>query len=144
MHHGKHVRTLSRTSAHRNAMLRNMATSLIRHERIETTLAKAKELKRIADKMITLGKRGDENSKKLARAYLREHYHTIPKLFGPLAERFRDRPGGYTRVLRIGHRYGDHAPKALIEYIGPMDIKQRFEMRKIKGESMVDQSSLKV
>ncbi|KAI7850777.1 ribosomal protein L17 [Circinella umbellata] len=127
MHHGKHFRRLNRTSAHRNALLRNLASSLIEHGRIETTLAKAKELKPIADQMVTLGKKGDVNAKKQALSYLNGRDITIPKLFDELAPRFANRQGGYTRVQRIGSRYGDNAPMAVIEYIdGPSDIKREL------------------
>ncbi|KAG2184147.1 hypothetical protein INT44_009162 [Umbelopsis vinacea] len=132
MHHGKHVRRLNRTSAHRKAMLRNMVSALIKHERIETTLPKAKELKKIADKMITIGKKGDFNAKRSAMAYLREHGTTIPILFDTLAPRFANRNGGYTRIQRIGQRYGDNAPMAVIEYIdGKNDLKKEFVTKQI-------------
>ncbi|KAH8548506.1 ribosomal protein L17 [Umbelopsis sp. PMI_123] len=132
MHHGKHVRRLNRTSAHRKAMFRNMVSALIKHERIETTLPKAKELKKIADKMITIGKKGDFNAKRSAMAYLREHGTTIPILFDTLAPRFANRNGGYTRIQRIGQRYGDNAPMAVIEYIdGKNDLKKELVMKQI-------------
>ncbi|CAO3617472.1 unnamed protein product [Cunninghamella echinulata] len=125
MHHGKHVRQLNRTSSHCNALLRNLTSSLIEHGRIETTVAKAKELKPIADSMITLGKKGDINAKRQADAYLKNQSVTIPKLFNELAPRFINRPGGYTRIQQIGNRYGDNAPMAVIEYIdGPTDLKK--------------------
>ncbi|KAG0170460.1 hypothetical protein DFQ28_002082 [Apophysomyces sp. BC1034] len=124
MHHGKHIRRLNRTSSHRQAMFRNMVSSLIEHGRIETTVAKAKELRPIADSMITLGKKGDVNAKRQALSYLHCRDVTVPKLFGELAERFAQRQGGYTRIQRIGSRYGDNAPMAVIEYIdGPNDLK---------------------
>ena len=97
-------------------MLRNMATSLLEHERIETTDAKAKELKRFADRMITLGKRGDLHARRQALAILRSKKVTA-KLFDDLADRFRDRPGGYTRVIKVGSRVGDSAPISIIELV---------------------------
>jgi len=97
-------------------MLRNMATSLLEHERIETTDAKAKELKRFADRMITLGKRGDLHARRQALAILRSKKVTA-KLFDDLADRFRDRPGGYTRVIKLGNRVGDSAPISIIELV---------------------------
>ncbi|KAI9031562.1 ribosomal protein L17 [Phycomyces nitens] len=125
MHHGKHFRRLNRTSSHRNALLRNLASSLIEFGRIETTVAKAKELKPIADSMITLGKKGNVEAKRQAIAYLYSPTVTVPKLFDELAPRFAQRNGGYTRIQRIGNRYGDNAPMAVIEYIdGPNDIKK--------------------
>ncbi|KAI9495841.1 ribosomal protein L17 [Zychaea mexicana] len=127
MHHGKHFRRLNRTSAHRNALLRNLVSSLIEHGRIETTIAKAKELKPIADQMVTLGKKGDVNARKQALSYLNSRDITMPKLFDELAPRFANRQGGYTRIQRVGNRYGDNAPMAVIEYIdGPSDLKREL------------------
>jgi large subunit ribosomal protein L17 len=116
MRHAKTGRKLNRTSSHRKAMFANMATSLFKHEQIVTTLPKAKELRRVADKLITLGKRGDLNSRRLAAARLRDE-KVAKKLFDVLAERYKDRPGGYTRVLKAGFRYGDMAPMAVIELV---------------------------
>ncbi|RKP22263.1 50S ribosomal protein L17 [Syncephalis pseudoplumigaleata] len=114
MYHGKHYRRFNRTSSHRQHMLRNLTTSLIRYGRIRTTLPKAKELRPIADHMVTLGKRNTPHAFNQARAYLREHNITIPRL-KELAALFKERPGGYTRVLKAGFRQGDHAPMAYIE-----------------------------
>ena len=116
MRHKKHGRRLSRHSGHRQAMLSNMAAALIKHEQIVTTLPKAKELKRVMDKYITLAKRGDLNSRRLAAARLRDD-KMIRKLFDVLAERYKNRNGGYTRVLKAGFRYGDSAPRAVIELV---------------------------
>ena len=125
MRHRKLGRRLSRDSAHRQAMLSNMAASLIRHEQIVTTLPKAKELKRVVDKYITLGKRGDLNSRRLAAARLRDE-DMVKKLFDTLADRYKDRSGGYTRVLKAGFRYGDSAPRAVIELVDrDPDVKGR-------------------
>ena len=101
-------------------MFRNMVTSLLEHERIETTDAKAKELRRIADRMISLGKRGDLHARRQALRVIRSKA-VMAKLFDELADRFRDRPGGYTRVLKVGNRAGDAAPVSLVELVGPMD-----------------------
>jgi len=120
MRHAKHGGKLSRTSAHRKAMLRNMVTSLFDHERIETTDAKAKELRRLADRMITLGKRGDLHARRQALAVIRKR-ETTAKLFDELAERFRERPGGYTRVLKTRRRAGDAAPMSIVELVEPME-----------------------
>ena len=116
MRHRNSRRKLNRTSSHRKAMLANMTVSLLSHERITTTLPKAKELRRVADKMITLGKRDNLHARRRAFAYLRDD-GTVRKLFSTLAERYKERPGGYTRVLRTGHRYGDSAPMAIIELV---------------------------
>jgi len=114
MRHLKSGRKLGRTSSHRKALFRNMVTSLLEHEQIQTTDAKAKELRRVADKMITLGKRGGLHSRRLAAAYIRKR-SVVSKLFGEVAERFKDRPGGYTRIIKLGVRRGDAAPISLIE-----------------------------
>jgi len=109
-------RKLNRTSSHRKAMFSNMAASLLLHEQIKTTLPKAKELRRVADKMITLGKRGNLHARRRAFAYLRDDA-VVAKLFDILAERYKERGGGYTRVLKAGFRYGDSAPMAIIELV---------------------------
>ena len=116
MRHRHGYRRLNRTSSHRRAMFANMAVSLLTHEQINTTLPKAKELRRIADKMITLGKRGTLHSRRQAASFLRDDA-TVLKLFSTLADRYKERPGGYTRVLKSGFRYGDSAPMAVIELV---------------------------
>jgi len=116
MRHGHGYRKLNRTHEHRKAMFANMVSSLIEHEQIKTTLPKAKELKRIADKIITLGKRGDLNSRRIATGELRQDA-AVKKLFDTLAPRYKDRNGGYTRVLKAGFRYGDAAPMAIVELV---------------------------
>ena len=116
MRHGHGYRKLNRTHEHRKAMFANMVSSLIEHEQIKATLPKAKELKRIADKIITLGKRGDLNSRRIAHAELKQDA-AVAKLFGTLAPRYKDRSGGYTRVLKAGFRYGDAAPMAIVELV---------------------------
>jgi large subunit ribosomal protein L17 len=116
MRHRLSGRKLNRTSSHRKAMFANMAAALIKHEQIRTTLPKAKDLRRVVERLITLGKRGDLHARRQALAVLRDTGLT-GKLFGPLAERYADRPGGYTRVLKAGFRYGDAAPMAIIELV---------------------------
>jgi len=116
MRHRNGARKLNRTSSHRKAMFSNMAVSLLIHEQIKTTLPKAKELRRVADKMITLGKRGTLHTRRQAFSYLRDDT-AVSKLFGVLAERYKERGGGYTRVLKAGFRYGDNAPMAFIELV---------------------------
>lgn len=116
MRHGKLGRRFSRDSGHRQAMFSNMAASLIRHEQIVTTLHKAKDLKRVMDKYVTLAKRGDLNSRRIAASRLRDE-EMVKKLFDTLGPRFKDRSGGYTRVLKAGFRYGDNAPRAVIELV---------------------------
>ena len=116
MRHKNLGRRFSRDSSHRQAMFSNMAASLIRHEQIVTTLAKAKDLKRVIDKYITLAKRGDLNSRRLAASRLGDE-DMVKKLFDTLAPRYKDRAGGYSRVLKAGFRYGDSAPRAVIELV---------------------------
>lgn len=116
MRHRVSGRKLNRTSSHRRAMFSNMTVSLLRHEQIITTLPKAKELRRFADQMITLGKRGDLHARRRASSFLHDD-KLLGKLFGPLADRYRQRNGGYTRVLKAGFRYGDNAPIAVIELV---------------------------
>jgi large subunit ribosomal protein L17 len=116
MRHKKAGRRFSRDSAHRQAMFSNMAASLIEHEQIITTLPKAKDLQRVVDKYITLAKRGDLNSRRIAAARLRND-DMVKKLFDTLAARYKDRSGGYSRVLKAGFRYGDNAPRAVIELV---------------------------
>ena len=116
MRHAKGYRRLNRTHEHRKALLSNMAGSLIEHEQIKTTLPKAKELKRVVEKLITLGKRGDIHARRQAAAALKED-KDVAKLLQVLGPRYADRQGGYTRVLKAGFRYGDMAPMAIIELV---------------------------
>ncbi len=117
MRHGMSGRKLNRTSAHRTAMFRNMAAALIKHEQITTTLPKAKELRPVVDKLVTLGKRGGLHARRQAISRLGGDPILADKLFTTLADRYAGRAGGYTRVLRAGHRYGDAAPMAIIELV---------------------------
>lgn len=141
MRHRISGRKLNRTSSHRKAMFRNMVTSLLKHEQIKTTLPKAKELKPLVDKMITLGKRGDLHARRQALSFLQDE-KIVRKLFGVLPERYKERAGGYSRVLRAGYRYGDSAPMAYIELVdrdedakgldsGPVQIKEEV----LEGEA---------
>ena len=116
MRHRNGARKLNRTSSHRKALFSNMAVSLLIHEQIKTTLPKAKELKRVVEKLITLGKRGDIHARRQAAAALKED-KDVAKLFEVLGPRYADRQGGYTRVLKAGFRYGDMAPMAIIELV---------------------------
>ena len=116
MRHRMSGRKLNRTSSHRKAMFANMTVSLLQHEQMTTTKAKAKDLRGFADKMITLGKRGDLHARRQAMSFLQDN-DVVSKLFETLAERYQDRHGGYTRVLAAGFRYGDSAPMAVIELV---------------------------
>ena len=116
MRHRQSGRKLNRTSSHRKSLFKNMAQALLKHEQIVTTLPKAKELKRVVEKLITLGKKGNLHSRRLAFNQIRDK-DMVSKLFDNLAKRYSDRKGGYTRVLKAGFRYGDSAPMAVIEFV---------------------------
>ncbi len=116
MRHRKSGRKLNRSSAHRKAMFANLACSLIKHEQIKTTVPKAKDLRSVVERLITLGKRGDLHARRQLLAKLPDQA-MVRKLIDVLAERYRDRPGGYTRVLKAGYRYGDCAAMAMIELV---------------------------
>jgi large subunit ribosomal protein L17 len=141
MRHLKAGKKLGRTSSHRLATLRNMVTSFLQHEQIETTDAKAKELKRLADKMVSLGKRGDLHARRQAMSILRDE--TVgKKLFDDIAPRFKDRSGGYTRILKVGHRHGDNAPVSLIELVvqGKQVQEKKLAKEKAKKEKKKEAS----
>ncbi|WP_207484512.1 50S ribosomal protein L17 [Arenibaculum pallidiluteum] len=116
MRHGYNGRKLGRTTSHRTAMFANMAAALIKHEQIKTTLPKAKDLRPIVERLITLGKKGGLANRRLAYARLRDEA-MVAKLFGPIADRYKERQGGYTRILKAGFRYGDAAAMAFIELV---------------------------
>ncbi len=116
MNHRKTGRRLGRTTSHRKAMLRNMVTSLFEHERIVTTTPKAKEVRKVADQMMTLAKRGDLHARRQALAYMRSK-KIVAKLFDELKDEYMDRNGGYTRIIQTGNRVGDAAPMAIIELV---------------------------
>ncbi|KAL4987583.1 ribosomal protein L17 [Aspergillus falconensis] len=117
-------RHLSRKSSHRQALLRNLVTSLFKHESITTTWAKAKEAQRLAEKLISLGKKNTETSRRTALSTFYTPHEILPKLFGPLRERYANRPGGYTRVLRVEPKKDDQAPSAILELVdGPKDMR---------------------
>jgi len=129
MRHGNGLRKLNRTSAHRQAMLRNMMNSLIEHEAIKTTVPKAKELRRVVEPMITLAKNDSVANRRLAFARLRDDA-SVAKLFTELGPRYNARPGGYTRILKMGFRVGDNAPMAFVELVDrpePSDDEQVAE-----------------
>jgi large subunit ribosomal protein L17 len=121
MRHRIAGKRLGRTTSHRTAMFRNMVTSLLEHERIVTTAIKAKELQPIAEKMITLGKRGDLHARRQALAYIRSKA-VVDKLFTELKDKFSERKGGYTRVLRTGTRLGDATQMAILELVGYEEV----------------------
>lgn len=116
MRHGKVHRKLNRTAEHRKAMFANMAAALIKHEQIITTLPKAKELRPVVEKMVTLGKRGGLHARRQAISQLRD-LDMVKKLFEVLGPRYKERNGGYTRIIKAGFRYGDSAPVAVIEFV---------------------------
>lgn len=128
MRHGNYGGKLGRTSAHRQALFRNLVTSLVEHERIETTDAKAKQVRRIAERMITLGKRGDLHARRLALRVLRSR-EAAAKVFGDLAERYQKRPGGYTRIVKTRTRVGDAAPMAILELVDAPSAKPKAKKK---------------
>jgi large subunit ribosomal protein L17 len=132
MRHGKSGRKLGRTKSHREAMLRNMITSFLKYEKITTTDARAKELRKVAEKMITLGKRGDLHARRQALSFVRDR-SIVAKLFDELSLRYRDCAGGYTRIVKTGNRAGDNAPVSIIEFvrdIGPDQTKKKVLSQK--------------
>jgi large subunit ribosomal protein L17 len=134
MHHGKTGSKLGRSSSHKEAMLRNMVTSVIKYERIRTTDSKAKELKKVAEKMITLGKKGSLHARRQALAVVRDK-DMVGKLFGELTERYRNRPGGYTRIVKAGYRFGDNAPVSILEFITDEKKKEKAKPKtKVKAK----------
>jgi large subunit ribosomal protein L17 len=139
MQHRRLGRRFSRDPGHRQAMFSNMAASLVRHEQIITTLAKAKDLKRVMDKYITLAKRGDLNSRRLAASRMRDEA-MVKKLFDTLGPRYKDRAGGYTRVVKAGYRYGDSAPIAVIELVDRDESVKGVEDRE-RAEAMKEQQA---
>ena len=137
MRHGNTNRKLNRTASHRKAMFANMSAALIKHEQIVTTLPKAKELRPIVEKLVTLGKRGDLHARRQAIAQVRDETQ-VQKLFGVVGPRYKDRQGGYIRILKAGFRYGDNAAVAVIEFVdrdvdakgldsGPVQVTERDE-----------------
>ncbi|MEL7106995.1 MAG: 50S ribosomal protein L17 [Pseudomonadota bacterium] len=138
MRHARGYRRLNRTHEHRKAMFANMAGSLIEHEQIKTTLPKAKELKRVVDKLITLGKRGDLHARRQAASRLKQDAY-VAKLFDVLGPRYADRPGGYVRVLKAGFRYGDMAPMAIIELVDrDIDAKGAGDRARVEAEAAAE------
>ncbi len=134
MRHRKQGRKLNRTSSHRKAMFKNMAVSLITHEQIVTTLPKAKELRSVVDKLITLGKRGDLHARRQAASQM-EDADAVKKLFAVIGPRYAERPGGYTRVMKAGFRYGDNAPMAVIELVDrDEDAKGKSDRERLEAE----------
>ena len=138
MRHGKGRRKLNRTHSHRQAMFANMSASLITHEQIVTTLPKAKELRPVVEKLITLAKRGDLHARRQAIAQVRD-IAAVGKLFDTLAERYKDRQGGYTRVLKAGFRFGDNAPVGVIEFVDrDVDAKGAEDRARAASEEVME------
>ncbi|KAJ4001020.1 ribosomal protein L17 [Lentinula boryana] len=138
MKHGVAFRKFSRTTSHRMLMLRNLVTSLFEHEQIKTTLPKARDTARLAEKIITLGKKGDRSAQMRASAFLLKP-EVLPKLFGTFASRYAERPGGYTRIHKFGNRPGDNAPVAILELVdNPRDLRFEITARAIGREVLQD------
>jgi large subunit ribosomal protein L17 len=143
MRHNKTGRRLGRNSSHRAAMMRNMVTSLIDHEKITTTVPRAKELRKIAEKMISLGKRGDLHARRQAMQVIRDR-KVVGKLFEMIGPRYEKRPGGYTRILKTGNRLGDNAPVCIIELVEeeftPKPKKQAPAVEPVTAAAPVDET----
>lgn len=138
MRHARGYRRLNRTQEHRKALFANMAGSLIEHEQIKTTLPKAKELRPIVEKLITLAKRGDLHARRQAAAQLKED-KDVAKLFDVLGPRYKDRQGGYVRVLKAGFRYGDMAPMAIIEFVErDVNAKGAADLSRLEAEAAAE------
>ncbi|UXU76096.1 MULTISPECIES: 50S ribosomal protein L17 [unclassified Paracoccus (in: a-proteobacteria)] len=140
MRHARGYRRLNRTHEHRKALFANLAGSLIEHEQIKTTLPKAKELRPVVEKLITLAKRGDLHARRQAAAVLKQD-KDVAKLFEVLGPRYKERNGGYTRVLKAGFRYGDMAPMAIIEFVDrDTSAKGAADRARLEAESAADES----
>ena len=142
MRHGKKHRKLNRTSSHRKALFKNMASSLLKHEIIRTTLPKAKELRKITEPLITLGREASVHNQRLAFSRLRDR-EIVTKLFGEIGPRYSKRNGGYTRILKCGFRKGDNAPMAYIELVDrPIEVKaEEVKAEEVKAEEVKEVSS---
>ena len=139
MRHRTSGRKLNRTSQHRQMLFRNMAQALIKHEQIVTTLPKAKELRPVVERLITLGKRGDLHARRQARAQLKEDQY-VTKLFDILGPRYAERQGGYVRIMKAGFRYGDMAPMAIIEFVDrDVDAKGAADKARVAAEEAADE-----
>jgi len=139
MRHAKGYRRLNRTHEHRKALFANMAGSLIEHEQIKTTLPKAKELRRVVEKLVTLGKKGDLHARRVAASRLKQDAH-VAKLFDVLGPRYKERNGGYVRVLKAGFRYGDMAPMAIIEFVDrDLDAKGANDRARLEAEEALEE-----
>lgn len=141
MRHGMNGRKLSRKSAHRKAMFSNLAQALIKHEQILTTLPKAKDLRPVVEKLVTLGKRGDLHTRRQALAALGGDVKLVDKLFAVLADRYKTRKGGYTRVLKAGFRYGDMAPMAIVEFVDRDESAKGKDSGPVNTETTEDQEA---
>ncbi|WEX07134.1 50S ribosomal protein L17 [Chelativorans sp. AA-79] len=140
MRHGKAGRKLNRTSSHRKAMFANMAASLIEHEQIVTTLPKAKELRPIVEKLVTLGKRGDLHARRQAIAAIRSEA-LVRRLFDTLAPRYASRNGGYTRIMKAGFRHGDNAALAVIEFVDrDPSVKGAADRARVEAEAASEEA----
>ncbi|PIR38889.1 MAG: 50S ribosomal protein L17 [Alphaproteobacteria bacterium CG11_big_fil_rev_8_21_14_0_20_39_49] len=133
MRHGIKGRKLGRNKSHRRALFANLAAALIKHEQIKTTLPKAKDLRPIVEKLITLGKRGDLHARRQALAYIYDE-EVVKKLFAVLGERYKDRKGGYTRIIKAGNRYGDNAPIAYIELVDRDESEKGKDSGPVQGD----------
>lgn len=141
MRHGNSGRKLNRTSSHRKAMFANMAASLIEHEQIVTTLPKAKEIRPIVEKLVTLGKRGDLHARRQAISQIRDN-DAVRKLFDTIATRYATRNGGYIRIMKAGFRTGDNAPMAVVEFVDrDVDAKGAKDRSRVAAEAAAEEEA---
>jgi large subunit ribosomal protein L17 len=140
MRHGKVHRKLNKKPEHRKAMFANMCAALIKHEQITTTLPKAKELRPVVEKLVTLGKRGDLHARRQAISQIRD-VAMVKKLFDVLGPRYKERKGGYTRVLKVGFRYGDNAPVAVIEFVDRDESAKGLDSGPVQEKAPADQEA---
>lgn len=140
MRHGMQGRKLNRTSSHRKALLSNMANSLLKYEQIRTTLPKAKDLRPVVEKLLTLGQKGTLHARRQAFSFLRDN-DMVAKLLGPLAERYKERPGGYLRIIKAGNRYGDMAPMAIIEFVNRDPSAKPKKVVEVSEEELQEESA---
>jgi large subunit ribosomal protein L17 len=140
MRHGNAHRKLNRTAEHRKAMFGNMAAALIKHEQIVTTLPKAKDLRPIVEKLITLGKRGDLHARRQAIAQIRD-VAMVKKLFTVLGPRYKERNGGYTRILKAGYRYGDNAPVGVIEFVDRDEAAKGLDSGPVEAKKVEEEAT---
>ena len=144
MRHGKKISHLSRTNTHRKAMLSNMASSLIEHKRINTTVAKAKALKKFIEPIVTRSKVDSTHNRRIVFRYIKNK-HAVSELFNSISEKIANRPGGYTRIVKAGYRYGDNSPMAVVEFVDrDVEAKRKFKKKKKEDTKLEDKNKKQI